>query len=309
MRKSVKAVLVALLALTLITSVVGCGSNSDKSSSEKKSGPTIVVGSKTFTEALLLGSLTYQYLQHLGYPVKDKTGLGELAVIRPALLSGQVSCYWEYNNTVAIEVMKQAPSTDSEKSYQAVKAYDAKKGIDWLEYAPLNDTYGFMVRPDIAQKYNLKTMSDLFKAVQGGAKITFVSTQEYDNRADGFPEVVKKYGEYPKSLIKDAALNVTYEALKNKSADAGLAFTTDARIKAYNLVVLEDDQKVFPVYNPSPLFTQKTIDAYPQLPEQMKKLSSLLDTETITDLNKQVDVDKKSVNQVAKEFLTAKGLI
>ena len=73
-----------------------------------------------------------------------------------------------------------------------------------------------------------------------------------------------------------------YEALKDKSADAGLAFTTDARVKAYNLVVLQDDKHVFPVYNPSPLFRQDIINAYPQIPDQMKKLSSLLDTDTIT---------------------------
>jgi osmoprotectant transport system substrate-binding protein len=210
---------------------------------------------------------------------------------------------------VAIEIMKKAPSTDSMASFNEVKAFDAKNGLDWLDYAPLNDTYGFMVRPDIAQKYNLKTLSDLFKAVQGGAPIHFVSTQEYDNRTDGFPEVEVVYGKYPKNLISDAALNVTYEALKDKSADAGLAFTTDARIKAYGLVVLEDDKKVFPVYNPAPIFTQNIIKAYPEIPAQMKKLSSLLDTSTIIDLNKQVDVDKKSVDAVAKDFLTKKGLI
>ncbi len=307
MKKTVKVLPILILALTLIVTVAGCSSK--PAANAPKNGPTIVVGSKTFTEALLLGSMTYQYLQHLGYPVQDKTGLGEIAVIRPALLSGQVSCYWEYNNTVAITVMNLPASSDSTQVFQEVKAFDAKNGIDWLDQAPLNDTYGFMVRPDIAQKYNLKTMSDLFKDVQGGAPITFVSNQEYDNRADGFPAVEKVYGPYPKNLIKDADLNVGYEALKDKSADAGLAFTTDARVKAYNLVVLQDDQNVFPVYNPSPLFRQDIINAYPQIPDQMKKLSSLLDTATITALNEKVDVEKQPVDQVAKDFLTSKGLI
>lgn len=306
MKKTVKVLLITVLAFAMTASIVGCSS---KSANVPKNGPTIIVGSKTFTEALLLGEMTYLYLQHLGYPVQDKTGLGELDVIRPALLSGQVSCYWEYNNTVAMTVMNLPASTDSNAVFQEVKAFDAKNGIDWLDQAPLNDTYGYMVRADIAQKYNLKTMSDLFKAVGNGAPIRFCSNQEYDNRADGFPYVMKNYGPYPKKLIIDAATNIGYEALKNNQADAGVAFTTDARVKAYNLVILQDDKNIFPVYNPSPLFRQDIIEAYPQIPDQMKKLSSILDTATMMDLNEKVDIGKQSVAQVAADFLTSKGLI
>lgn len=311
MKRYFRYLLVALVILSLMLSVVGCSSGGGQSSSsgEQKQGPTIVVGSKTFTEALLLGSLTYQYLKALGYPVENKNGLGELAVIRPALTSKQIGVYWEYTGTVLIEIMKHAPSFDEKECYQLVKDYDAKNNIVWLDYAPLDDTYGIMVRPDIARKYNLKTVSDLMKAVQGGAPLRFVSTQEYDQRDDGLPHFESVYGKYPRNLIIDAALNVGYEALKNKQAEVGLAFTTDARVKAYNLVMLEDDKKCFPVYNPAPLFRKEILDAYPKIPEQMKKLSSLLDNETIMELNKQVDVDKKSVDQVARDFLTRKGLI
>jgi osmoprotectant transport system substrate-binding protein len=303
-----KVLLIGVLALAMIVSVVGCSSNKPAASTPPK-GPTIVVGSKTFTEALLLGEMTYIYLQHLGYPVEDKTGLGEINVIRPALLSGQVSCYWEYNNTVAMTVMNLPASNDSQQVFQQVKAYDAKNGIDWLDQAPLNDTYAFMVRPEIAQKYNLKTMSDLFKAVEGGAPIRFISTTEYDNRADGFPYVMKAYGTYPKKLISDASENVGYEALKNNQADAGLALTTDARLSAYHLVTLTDDKNIFPPYNPSPLFRQDIITAYPQIPAQMLKLSSILDTSAMLGLNEKVDIEKQSVNQVATDFLTQHGLI
>jgi len=308
LKKTVKVGLIVVLALAMVVSVVGCSDNNPSASTQHK-GPTIIVGSKTFTEALLLGEMTYLYLQRLGYPVQDKTDLGEIDVIRPALLSGQISCYWEYNNTVAMTVMKLPASNNSEQVFQQVKAYDAKNGIDWLDQAPMNDTYGYMVRADIAQKYNLKTMSDLFKAVAGGAPIRFVSNQEYDNRADGFPYVMKAYGTYPKKLIIDASTNVGYEALKDNQADAGVAFTTDARVKAYNLVILQDDKNIFPVYNPSPLFRQDIITAYPQIPAQMLKLSSILDTATILGLNEKVDVEKQSVNQVARDFLTQQGLI
>jgi len=100
-----------------------------------------------------------------------------------------------------------------------------------------------------------------------------------------------------------------YEILKNGQADLGLAFTTDARVKAYGLVLLEDDKSAFPVYNPAPLFREEIIKAYPELSEQMKKLSSLLDNETIMGLNEEVDIGKKSVDEVAENFLKENGLI
>jgi len=313
LKKFIKLGLVVVLVLTLAFSVVGCSSNDgedNSQTSDKKDGPTIVIGSKTFTEALLLGTMTYQYLEHLGYPVENKVGLGELAVIRPALESGQISAYWEYTGTVLINVMQHEPSFDEEECFNLVKEWDAKNGIVWLDYAPLNDTYGIMVRKDIAEKYNLKKTSDLVEQVEKGEPIRFVSTQEYNERPDGLAHFESVYGfEFPEKNIINAALNIGYEALKAKQAEAGLAFTTDARVKAYGLVMLEDDKKAFPVYNAAPLFRKEILEAYPEIPEQMKKLSQLLDDSTIMELNKAVDVDKKSVDEVSKEFLQKNGLI
>jgi osmoprotectant transport system substrate-binding protein len=315
MKKFFRYGLAAVLMLALILGASGCsGSKTNEQKDAKSSGnekkPTIVIGSKTFTEALLLGTMTYQYLQHLGYPVENKVGLGELAVIRPALESGQISGYWEYTGTVLINIMKHDPSFNEEECYKLVKDWDEKNGLVWLSYAPLNDTYGIMVRKDIAEKYNLKKTSDLIEQIKKGEPLRFVSTQEYNERPDGLTHFEKVYGfQYPKKLLINAALNVGYEALKAKQAEVGLAFTTDARVKAYDLVMLEDDKKAFPVYNAAPVFRKEIITAYPQLPEQMKKLSSLLDDKTIMDLNKQVDVDKKSVDEVSREFLKKSGLI
>ncbi|AFV12232.1 ABC-type glycine betaine transport system, substrate-binding domain protein [Thermacetogenium phaeum DSM 12270] len=307
MRKLFHYGMALLLVLALLVGAGGCSGSSSETTGEK---PTIVVGSKTFTEALLLGTMTYYYLQDLGYPVENKVGLGELAVIRPALESGEIGCYWEYTGTVLINVMQHEPSFDEEESFNLVKEWDAKNGIIWLDYAPLNDTYGIMVRKDIADKYNLKTTSELIEQIKKGEKLRFVSTQEYNERPDGLAHFEEVYGfKYPRDLVINAALNVGYEALKTGQAEVGLAFTTDARVKAYNLVMLEDDKKCFPVYNAAPLFRKEILEAYPEIPEQMKKLSSLLDNDTIMELNKQVDVDKKSVGEVAKDFLKKNGLI
>jgi osmoprotectant transport system substrate-binding protein len=114
---------------------------------------------------------------------------------------------------------------------------------------------------------------------------------------------------YPRENVANIAVNMTYEALDAEQAEVGLAFTTDLRILGYELVLLEDDKMAFPVYNPAPLFKQEIIDVYPEISEQMKKLSEVLDEETIMALNKEVDIDKKSVDEVAKSFLQEQGLI
>lgn len=313
MKKTLKYGIAIVMLLVLAVGIVGCGGvkveGGDKSAkSENK--PTIVVGSKTFTEAQLLGTLTYQYLQYLGYPVENKIGLGELEIIRPALESRQIGMYWEYTGTVLINIMKHDPSFDEKESFKLVKDWDAKNNIVWLDNAPLNDTYAVMVRKDTADKYALKTTSDLIAQIKKGEKIKFIGTQEYVERPDGLAHFESSYGyTHPKNLYINAALNVGYEAIKNNQADMGIAYTTDARVKAYGLVTLDDDKKAFPVYYAAPLFRKEILDAYPQIPEQMKKLSGLLDNNTILDLNKAVDVDKKNVDEVSKAFLIKNGLI
>jgi len=309
-KKVFLCMLVLVTALALIAAGCGGGGESKDKAPAEGDKPTIVIGSKTFTEALLLGTMTYQYLDYLGYPVENKIGLGELAVIRPALESGQVSAYWEYTGTVLINIMEHEPSFDEEESFNLVKEFDAANGIIWLDYTPMNDTYAIMVRQDVADEYKLTNTSDLAKAVQDGAKLKFITAQEWIERPDGLQHFESVYGfQYPKADMVAAALNMGYEALKANQAEVGLAFTTDARIEAYNLVALDDDKKAFPVYNAAPLFRQEILEAYPDIPEQMKKLSQLLDNDTTVSLNKAVDVDKKSVEEVSKQFLTEQGLI
>jgi len=311
MNKSSLRAVVLMLVLALATvGTVGC-SNSDSNTKSKDSAkPTIIVSSKPPTEGLLLGTMTYYYLKELGYPVENKVGLGSLAVIRPALEAGEIDCYWEYTGTVLINVMGEEPSFNEEECYQKVKDYDAKKGIIWLDYSPFNNTYGIIVRKDIADKYHLKTVSDLVETINKGADLRFASSQEWQERTDGMKHWEEVYDfTYPAKNVINIALNMTYEALNAKQAEAGLAFTTDPRITGYGLVLLKDDKKAFPIYNPAPLFRKEIIEAYPDIPEQMKKLSQILDEETIIKLNKAVDIDKKSVDDVAKNFLREKGLI
>lgn len=304
--------LVAILSLVLaFGGVVGCGTQkSSDSANAAKNGPTIKISSKTFTEASLLGTMTLQYLKGLGYPVENKMGLGELAVIRPALTSGQIDLYWEYTGTGVINLMKHDPVYDAKESYNLIKDWDAKNGIEWLDYAPLNDTYGIVVRSDVAQKYNLKTISDYVALVKKGVHLKFVSFPEWDGRADGLPSFEKAYDfKMPKDDLVDVAMGLNYDTLKAQKGDLALAFTTEPRIITDKLVMLKDDKNAFPVYNACPVVRKQIVDAYPTLPADLKKLSALLDTQTITELNKQADVEKKSIEEVSSTFLKSKGLL
>ncbi|MDR3541630.1 MAG: glycine betaine ABC transporter substrate-binding protein [Desulfosporosinus sp.] len=313
MKKRLLFGLIAVLSLVMaLGGVVGCGSQAKPSDSAvtAKKGPTIKISSKTFTEASLLGTLTLQYLQGLGYPVENKMGLGELAVIRPALTSGQIDLYWEYTGTGVINLMKHDPVFDAKESYTLIKDWDAKNGIEWLDYAPLNDTYGIVVRSDIAEKYNLKTISDYVAQVKKGENLKFVSFPEWDGRADGLPAFEKAYDfKMPKDSLVDVAMGLNYDTLKAKKGDLALAFTTEPRIIADKLVMLQDDKNAFPVYNACPVVRKQIVDAYPTLPADLKKLSDLLDTKTITELNMQADIEKKSIEEVSTTFLKSKGLL
>ncbi|HWQ43331.1 MAG TPA: glycine betaine ABC transporter substrate-binding protein [Desulfosporosinus sp.] len=303
--------LVAVLSLVLaLGGVVGCSSQTKSGDDTAKKGPTIKISSKTFTEASLLGTLSFQYLKGLGYPVENKMGLGELAVIRPALTSGQIDLYWEYTGTGVINLMKHDPVFDAKESYTLIKDWDAKNDIEWLDYAPLDDTYGIVVRSDIAEKYKLKTISDYVAQVKKGEHLKFVSFPEWDGRADGLPSFEKTYDfKMPKDDIVDVAMGLNYDTLKAQKGDLALAFTTEPRIIADKLVMLVDDKKAFPVYNACPVVRKQIVDAYPDLAADLKKLSATLDTPTITELNKQADIDKLSIEEVSTAFLKSKGLL
>ncbi|GAB6152670.1 glycine betaine ABC transporter substrate-binding protein [Desulfosporosinus burensis] len=310
--------LVAILSLTLaLGGVMGCGAKTPTAApaatpapDKAKEGPTIKISSKTFTEAALLGTMSFQYLKGLGYPVENKMGLGELAVIRPALTSGQIDHYWEYTGTGVMNLMEHAPVFEANESYKLIKEWDAKNGIAWLDYAPLNDTYGIVVRSDVAEKYKLKTISDYVAQVKKGESLKFVGFPEWEGRADGLPSFEKVYEfKMPKGDFVNVAMGLNYDTLKAKKGDLALAFTTEPRIVTDKLVMLEDDKKAFPVYNAAPVFRQQILDAYPNLAGELKKLSAVLDTETITKLNMQADVEKKSIEEVSTTFLKSKGLL
>lgn len=300
-----KIVLMLTMALTL-GSAVGCSSSNDGASDKSE----IVVGSKTFTESIVLGKILVKYLDNHGYKVADETGLGETGIIRQAITSGEIDAYWEYTGTGLMQFMEHDAVFDSDECYNLIKDFDSKNGIAWLDYAEANNTYGLALPKEVAQKYNLKTVSDLAKAYNDGEHLTFVTAAESYERPDVMPRLFSVYGfdiDQKDRLMLD--LGLFYDALKNGEGDVTTGFMTDGRIVADDLVILEDDKSAFAVYNIAPVFRQEIIDEYPELTDLMKKLTDKLTTKAVTELNFKIDVDGQEIDDVADEFLQDNGLL
>jgi osmoprotectant transport system substrate-binding protein len=271
---------------------------------------TIVVGGKGFTEQLLLAEITGQYLTAKGYTVTLKTGMGT-SLVREALENKQVDLYWEYTGTAFLTFHKNKfANQPADEIYKSVKAKDEEIGIVWLNASAANNTYALAVRGDDAEAKGIKTLEDLAAKLNGGEKLTLGCNIEFYKRDDGLKPLQEAYGfEFPRSDVKRMETGLVYKALKDGDVDVGLVFATDGRIPAFNFTVLKDTKNFFPAYAITPTVRKETLDANLELADHLNKLSSLFDDATMSALNAEVDVDKKSVTEVANGFLKAKGLL
>lgn len=271
---------------------------------------TIVVGGKAFTEQQIMTAMTVSLLKSLGFAPERKAGMGSAAV-RSALENGQIDVYWEYTGTglgVFNKITEKFPS--AEAAYRKVKEVDAPKGIVWLDMSAVNNTYGFAMNRDDAQKRGISTMSDLARVINGGQKLTFASNAEFYARPDGLPGWQKAYGfEFERDNVKRMDTGLTYSALKDRQVDTAVVFATDGRIPAFNFVVLKDDKHYAAPYNLTPVVRKEIFDKYPKAVNALNALSAKLNDETMARLNASVDVDKKSVEEAADGFLKANGMI
>ena len=274
------------------------------------SAQTIVVSGKAFTEQQIMTAMTVALLKAKGFTPDRKAGMGSAAV-RSALENGQVDVYWEYTGT-GLQVFNKIMDkfATPEDAYKKIKEVDAAKGIVWLNMSAANNTYAFAMNADDAKKMNLVTMSDLAKAVKGGAKITFASNAEFYSRPDGLPGWQQAYGfEFDRDNVKRMDTGLVYQALKDRQVDSGVVFATDGRIPAFNFVVLRDDKNYAPPYNMTPVVRKEILDKNPKLADALNALSAKLNNETMAKLNASVDVDKKTPEEVAEAFLKQNGLI
>lgn len=297
-----KGIILSLVLVLITGTLSACGGNSD----------AVKVGSKEFTEQLILGKITVLALEEAGFDVEDKTGLAGSDKVRMALENGDFDLYWEYTGTAWLsQLQHDEPITDSQEAYEKVKAEDAENGLLWLQYAPMNNTYVLMMRREHAESLGIKSISDMAKYINEnpGELITAIGN-EFSIRPDGYPGVQKKYGiNQNEEDIKVMDDGIMYKVLQEEQVDVAMGTATDARIAAYDLIALEDDKHFFPVYNGAPVVREDALEKNPGIKEVLEKLAPKLDDATMVKLNYEVDINEREPEEVAREWLKSEGFI
>jgi len=268
--------------------------------------PVIRVGARVFTEQTILAELTAQYLRTNGYDVKVTGGLGS-TLARSAQESGQLDLIWEYTGVSLVSYNHVDEKLDSAQTFERVKTLDAKKGLVWLSPSKFSNTYALALPKKVADQYpQINTISDLSRVLKDEVKSKHIVAldTEFANRSDGLIGMVKQYDmNLNRESIRQMDAGLVYTALRNGQVFAGLVYTTDGRLNAFQLKLLEDDKHYFPDYTAAPVIRQEYLDAHPNLATLLKPLAELLDDTTMRTLNARVDVDHDSPSIVAADFL------
>lgn len=267
----------------------------------KKSGDVIRVGSKDFTEQEILCYMTSHAIENnTDINVEEECNLGGAQVVFSALTNNNIDLYIDYAGTDYTDILKHKPISDVDKVYKTIKEEMKEKyNVEVLNQMAFNNTYALAVTKETAEKYNLKTISDLTRVAND---FIIAPTLEFINREDGLPGLEKEYGLNFKDTIGIDG-SPRYTALQNNNAQVIDAFTTDGLLKKFNLTVLEDDKSFFPPYYAIPLVRSDTLKEYPEIEKILNALGPYLTDEVMQDLNYQVDELGKSPEKVATDFL------
>jgi len=263
----------------------------------------IVVGSKNFTEQVILGELVAQQIERKTHlEVDRKLNLGGTLVCHDALVAGQIDTYVEYTGTALTAILKLTPSTDSNHVYEMVKsAYGSRFALDWTEPLGFNDTFAIIVRRDEAQRLGLKTISD---AAPYTTKWTAGFGYEFMEREDGYPGLAKAYNLRFPAAPRVMDLGLTYKAAAERRVDFIAGNSTDGLIDTLGLTVLEDDKHYFAPYDAAPVIRDAVAMKHPEVREALKELSGKVSAEQMRRMNYAVDGEHHDVKEVVRDFLS-----
>ncbi|RVH31798.1 glycine betaine ABC transporter substrate-binding protein OsmF [Sinorhizobium meliloti] len=278
----------------------------------------VVVSSKIDTEGGVLGNIILSVLNANDIKTTDRVQLGATPVVRKAIIAGEIDIYPEYTGNAAFffEKADDPAWKDAAKAYEEAKKldYDANK-IVWLTPSPANNTWAIALRKDVAEKNNLKTLSDFGKFVSGGGEVVLAASSEFVNSAAALPAFQTTYSFKlkPEQLITlsggDTAATIAAAANQTNGANAAMVYGTDGGIAPSGLVVLEDDKAVQPVYQPAPIIREAVLKENPAIEEILKRVFEKLDLTTLQELNGRVQVGGESAKAVAEDFLKANGFL
>ena len=288
--------------------VLGLGASYTPSLLPKPEKENLVIAGKLGPEPEILANM-YKILieENTDMTVTVKPNFGKTTFLYEALKKGDIAIYPEFTGTVTESLLKPAPQVghDPETVYQAARdGIKQQDDLALLKPMAYQNTYAVAVPRKIAQEYGLKTISDL-KKVEGQLKAGF--TLEFNDREDGNKGLQKVYGLNLQVSTMEPALR--YQAIQSGDIQITDAYSTDAELARYDLVVLEDDKQLFPPYQGAPLMKTALLEKHPELEAVLNKLAGKITADQMSQMNYQVGVEGKSANQVARDFLIQEGII
>ena len=303
-RRSLRGIVVRTSLICLPLAVLALGA-----AGYVKTRPDVTVGSKNFTEQLILGHMMALVIEdQTDLTVDRRFCLGGTLICHGALVNGEIDLYAEYTGTALTAVLHDETSADPDEVYEIVsREYQRRYDAQWLPPFGINNTYAIAVREKDAVQHGWKTISDLGPSA---SKLRAGFTAEFSERLDGYRGLRDKdaYGiEF--GDVRDIHAGLMYEAIANGEVHVIAAFATDGRIAAYNLRLLVDDQQFFPPYHAAPVVRNQTLRKYPALRKALSSLGRTLDDATMRELNFKVDHEKRGPREVAREFLLSRGLL
>lgn len=276
----------------------GSGSSKEKS---------LVIGSKKMPEGVILGEMFSLLLtDRTDIKPVTKFELGATPILHEAIVKGEIDLYPEYTSTGWLSILKQSPISDPDQLYSQLKnSYEKEFGLSWSPLIGFNNTYTLIVNQETAEKYQLKSMSDLASA---SPELVFGANGDFFEREDGFPFLEEKYGMKFKST-SDIDIGLKYQACLENQIQATTAFTTDGYLSENKVRVLEDDKHIFPNYFSAFVYRQEILEKYPELADIFAVFEGLINDQEMQTLNYQAQAGDKSYREIAEDFLRFKNLL
>ncbi|MFP4362346.1 MAG: glycine betaine ABC transporter substrate-binding protein [Spirochaetia bacterium] len=299
MRKTI----ITILTLVLFSTLCFAGGSSEA---------TLRVGSKNFTEQYVMSEMISLMLEDAGFNVNKNFGMSSFAV-RSALETNQIDLYADYTGTGWTAYLEHDDQiNDPVELFERVQAEDAAENdIVWLERFNVNNTYALAVSQEFAEEHDLQTLSDLADLINSNPQeYTIALDYEFYERPDGFFAMADTYNmEADEGQVRTMEIGLSYEAIESGDIDVAMVFSTDGKLRRYNLFVLEDNRNFFPVYNLAVTVHADVLEEYPEIEEILSPLANTLTEEQMTNMNYQVDAENREPIDVAREYLVEQGLI
>jgi osmoprotectant transport system substrate-binding protein len=293
-----RAQIVACLIVGLwVGGVVGC----------TKERP-ITVGSKNFTEQVILGEIVAQHLEHrLGRRVDRRLNLGGTLLAHQGLVNGDIDLYPEYTGTALTTILKLPPTSDPAAAMALVRAeYQTRFGVEWMDPLGFNNTFAMVIRGEDARKSKLETLSDAAR-YSPGWKLGV--GYEFQQRSDGLAGLLRIYNLPIHGSPKTMDLGLLYKALEQRQVGMVAANATDGQLSVLDVLVLQDDKRYFPPYDCAFVVRTDVLKDNPPLRRALTDLAGLITDRTMRTLNYQADGEHRPVKVVAEQFLREAGLL